>query len=77
MLRRIGASEPDTVARLEACWEDALGPAAPHARLVKVTAGHIVVEVDHAVWATRVGMARGRLEAVLGEPAHIDVRVRR
>ena len=77
VLRRIGAPEPHAVARLEQRWQDVLGPAAPHARLVKVTSGQVVVEVDHPVWATRVQMARGRLEEALGEPARVDVRVRR
>jgi predicted nucleic acid-binding Zn ribbon protein len=77
VMRRIGAPEAGTLERLEAGWADALDLAADHARLVRFAEGELVVEVDHAVWATRVRMARPRLEALAGEALRVEVRVRR
>jgi Dna[CI] antecedent, DciA len=77
VMRRLGIPRPETLARLEAGWDDALGPAAAHARLVRLGDGEAVVEVDHPVWATRVQMAKGSLEELAGEPLRLEVSVRR
>jgi hypothetical protein len=77
VLRRLGAPAADTLTRLEAGWQEALGPAAPHASIVRLGRGELVVEVDHAVWATRVQMARTGLESLAGEPLRVEVRIRR
>ena len=76
VLRRLGAPDPGALERLEAGWAEALGPVAGHARLVRLADGELVVEVDHAVWATRVTMARSRLEDLAGDRLHVVVRVR-
>ena len=77
LLQRLGAPDPAVLTRLEEGWEGALGAAAPHARVFSLTAGELVVEADHPAWATRVEMARGRLQDLAGEPLHVVVRVRR
>ena len=76
VLRRLGAPDPGALERLEAGWDDALGPVSGHARLVRLADGELVVEVDHAVWATRVSMAKTRLEELAGDRLHLVVRVR-
>ena len=77
VLERLGAGDPGALERLTNGWDEALGPAAPHARLVAYREGELVVEADHPAWATRVQMAKGRLESLAGESLRLEVRIRR
>lgn len=77
VLRRLGAPDPGAAERLAAGWEEVLGPAASHCRVVRLGAGELVVEVDHPAWATRARMSRAGLEALVGERLRLEIRVRR
>lgn len=76
VLGRLGAPDPRVLERLEEGWVAALADAATHARPVRLSDGELLVEVDHPVWASRVRLARQRLEELAGEPLRVEVRVR-
>ena len=77
VVARLGVRNLGVVARLEEGWEEVLGDAAGHARLVRYTDGEVLIAVDHPAWATRVQMVRPALEALAGEPLRLEIRVGR
>ena len=60
ILRRVGKEYPASAARLQEAeaigrWESAVGPMiAKHARILKVDAGTVWVQVDHPIWHTEL-----------------------
>jgi predicted nucleic acid-binding Zn ribbon protein len=81
---RLGAGRPELLAVIFGRWEELVGPSlAAHVQPVKLTAGTLVVSVDHPAWATQVRhLSAEILERMRSQlagadaPQRLEIRVR-